>query len=76
MSPSFGIFVADGIQKVQLLFIANCRDESLRPHGSQRVFEWLEQTGEDTRLMERASARHALVRAIANESPSELAKSL
>lgn len=43
-------------------------------HGLQRVFEWLEQTGEDSRLAERASGRARIVRAIANESPSQLAK--
>jgi hypothetical protein len=74
VSPAFGVFVADSVQKIQLLFIANCRDESMTRLGLQRVFEWLEQTGEDSRLAERASARARIVRAIANESPSALAK--
>lgn len=55
---------------IQLLFIANCRGESMMRHGLQRVFEWLGQTGEDSRLAERASALARIVRAIANESPS------
>jgi hypothetical protein len=56
-------------QKIQLLLVANCRDESMTRHGVQRVFDWLEQTGEDSRLAERAAARARIVRTIANESP-------
>jgi len=56
-------------QKIQLLLVSNCRDESMTRHGVQRVFDWLEQTGEDSRLAERAAARARIVRTIANESP-------
>jgi hypothetical protein len=70
VSPAFGVFVADNIQKIQLVLIANCREESMTRHGLQRVFDWLEQTGEDSRLAERAAARARIVRSIANESES------
>jgi hypothetical protein len=68
VSPAFGVFVADNIQKIQLVLIANCREDSMTRHGLQRVFDWLEQTGEDSRLVERAAARARIVRSIAKES--------
>jgi hypothetical protein len=46
VSPPFGVYVADNIQKIQLIFMANCRDETTTRVGVQRVFEWLEQSGE------------------------------
>lgn len=70
VTAPFGIFVADNIQKVQFAFIVNCRDESTTRHGVQRFFEWLTQTGEDTRVATRAKARARIVAAIANEVSS------
>lgn len=63
----FGIFVADNIQKIQFVFIVNCRDESTTRHGVQRLFEWLEQTGEDVLIAQRAKSRARIVKAIAKE---------
>lgn len=67
VSAPFGVFVADSVQKVQFVFITNCRDETSTRHGVQRFFEWLKQTGEDRLLAERARARTRIVRAIAKE---------
>jgi len=67
VSAPFGVFVADNIQKVQFVFIINCRDETNTRHGVQRFFEWLNQTGEDLLLVNRAIARTRIVRAIAKE---------
>jgi len=68
VSAPFGIFVADGIQKVQFVFIVNCRDESTTRHGAQRFFEWLAQTGEEALVAERAQARARIAAAIARET--------
>ncbi len=67
ITPPFGVFVADNIQKMQFAFIVNCRDETTTRHGVQRFFEWLEQTGEDTFVANRAMARARIVAAIAKE---------
>lgn len=67
VSAPFGVFVADNIQKVQFVFIANCRDESTTRYGVQRFFEWMNQTGEDRFVVNRASARRRIVRVIAKE---------
>jgi hypothetical protein len=68
VSAPFGVFVADGVQKVQFAFIVNCRDESTTRHGAQRFFEWLAQTGEAALVAERAQARARIVAAVAKEN--------
>lgn len=67
VSGSFGIFVADDVQKVQFAFLANCRDESQTRHALQRFMEWLDQTGEADMLAKRAASRAKIVRVIAAE---------
>jgi hypothetical protein len=67
VSAPFGVFVADNVQKIQFVFIVNCRDESTTRHGIQRFFEWLEQTGEDVLIAKRAKSRASIVKAIAKE---------
>jgi hypothetical protein len=67
VSPPFGLYVADDVQMVQLVFIANCRDETNTRYGVQRFLDWLDQTGEGGRLVERAASRANIVRAIAKE---------
>lgn len=68
VAGSFGIYVADSVQKIQLCLIANCRDESSTRHGLQKLFDWLTQTGEDALLAERAVSRAKIVGAIAKEA--------
>lgn len=67
VSGSFGIYVADDVQKVQFVFLKNCRDETNLRHAQQRLFEWLEQTGEADLLARRAASRLKIIKAIANE---------
>lgn len=66
---AFGIYVADNIQKIQLCFITHCRDAASTKHGLQRLFEWLERTGEDQLLAGRAVSRGKILAAIASELP-------
>lgn len=68
VTAPFGVFVADSVQKVQFVFIVNCRDESTTRHGAQRFFDWLTQTGEEALVAKRAQARARIVAAIAKES--------
>lgn len=68
VTGSFGVYVADNVQKIQLCLIANCRDESSTRHGLQKLFDWLAQTGEDALLAERATSRSKIVSAIAKEA--------
>lgn len=68
VNPTFGVYVADNIQKVQFVFIANCRDESTTRHGVQRFFDWLRSSGEDKLFLDRAFARARIIKAIAKEN--------
>jgi hypothetical protein len=68
VAPPFGVYVVDNVQKIQLVFVANCRDETATRQGVQRVFDWLEQSGEAELLSARALSRARIVRAIAKES--------
>jgi hypothetical protein len=64
VSAPFGVYVADDVQKIQMVLIANCRDETTTRHGVQRLFDWLDQTGEADRLARRAQARTSIIKAI------------
>jgi hypothetical protein len=67
VSGSFGIYVADNVQKIQLCLIANCRDAASTKHGLQKLFDWLERTGEDQLLSDRAKSRSIILGVIAGE---------
>ena len=67
MTGPFGIYVSDEVQKVQFVFLAQCRDETQTRHALQRFLEWLEQTGEDDRLARRATSRTKIIKVIAKE---------
>lgn len=64
---SFGTYIADNIQKIQICLITNCRDIASTRHGIQRLFEWLQSTEEDEKLITRAISRSAIVLAINKE---------
>ncbi|MCI0434926.1 MAG: hypothetical protein L0271_14990 [Gemmatimonadetes bacterium] len=63
----FGVFVADGVHKTQLVFVRDCRDEGTMRNGIQRFLEWVDETAEDDRIVDRARSRARIVRAIAKE---------
>ena len=67
ISSPFGVYVADKVQKMQFVFLANCRDPSQTRLAVQRFWEWSEQAGESQYLADRAMARARIVSAIANE---------
>lgn len=68
VTTPFGVYVSDNVQKIQLVFVANCRDDSTTRHGLQRFFEWMDQTGEGPLLAKRAQSRSRIVKAIAKEA--------
>ena len=68
----FGIYVADDVQKVQFVLLANCRDESMTRIALQRFLQWLSQSGEGARVVERGLARGRIVGAIAAERHFQL----
>jgi len=64
---TFGIYVADKIQKIQMIFLENCRDDSSTRHNVQRFIEWINETGEDGFISSRAIARRKIVDVILKE---------
>lgn len=67
VTAPFGIFAADPIQKVQFVFIANCRDGTSTRAGLQRFLTWLNEAEEEKLLVERALARARIIKTIAAE---------
>ena len=63
----FGIYVADKVQKIQMIFLENCRDDSSTRHNVQRFIEWINETGEDDFLSKRAVSRRKIVDTILKE---------
>lgn len=67
INSPFGVYVADNVQKMQFVFLANCRDPVQTRLAVQRFWDWLEQSGEGELLAERAAARSRIVKVIAKE---------
>jgi hypothetical protein len=67
ISSPFGVYIADNVQKMQYVFLANCRDPDQTRLAVQRFWNWSEQAGESQYLADRAMARARIVMAIAQE---------
>ena len=65
VSPPFGIYAVEHIQKIQLVLISNCRDDTSTRNGVQRFFTWLEQSGESDDMLKRAIYRTKIIKTIA-----------
>ena len=50
----------DDVQKIQMVFIANCRDETTTHRGVQDFLNWLEDHGEQRYLVQRARSRREI----------------
>lgn len=68
VTAPFGVYVADDVQKIQMVFIAQCRDETTTRQRAQRFIQWLEEQGEDELLAARAASRRKISDLIAEES--------
>lgn len=68
LKSSFGIYVADNIQKIQMIFIEKCSDSHSTRHGFQGFLNWAETTGEIDELISRAQSRKKIISAIADEN--------
>lgn len=65
IAGSFGLYIADNIQKIQLCLISNCRDAFSTQSGLDKLFEWLNNTDEADFLASRAKSRAKIVKVIA-----------
>lgn len=67
VTAPFGVYVADDVQKIQMVFLTNCRDENTTRIRVQRFLEWLSQEKEDQLLVRRAQSRRKISDLIAQE---------
>ena len=66
VSPPFGLYVADEVQKIQMLFLADCRDPTTTRSRVDEAREWLDRAQEAPELRRRAEERSQVLRAIAS----------
>lgn len=67
VSAPFGIYVADPVQSIQLVLIAQCRDETSTRIGVQRFLEWLDAAQQAGDLVRQAAKRKSVVKVLAGE---------
>ncbi len=64
IANTFGIYLVDPVQHIQLVLLANCRDGATTRYAVQRFFDWLARSGQDEAMSSHARARASIVRAI------------
>ncbi len=64
VASDFGIYAADHVQQIQMFFLAQCADEAAVGVNVRRLEEWLQQTGEIRRVLQRAHGRAKILRTI------------
>jgi hypothetical protein len=67
VTTTFGVYLVDPIQQIQFILLANCRDETSTRFAVQRLFDWLDRSGEADALVRRARSRKRIVSAIRKE---------
>jgi hypothetical protein len=67
VKTDFGIYLADSIQKIQIIFLANCRDLTATQSAITEMFQWFEQSEEMVEIVKRARSRKKILMAIAKE---------
>lgn len=67
LKDTFGVYVADNVQKIQMVFISDCSDSTSTKSGFQQFLNWLDSTTENKSLTKRAMSRKKIVVTIAEE---------
>lgn len=65
VSAPFGIYVANPVQSIQIVLIAQCRDATSTQIGAQRFLEWLDVAEQAEELVRRAIKRKSVVKVLA-----------
>ncbi len=61
IKDEFGIYVADKIYKIQMVFLEKCIDESQTVSKVENFFDWLYRSGENEDFIKRAKDRKEIV---------------
>lgn len=67
VSSDFGVYVADRVQQIQMIFLNQCADEGSVALAVRRLREWLALPGPGVQLTQRARSRHAILNVVAEE---------
>lgn len=65
VSGEFGVYVADHVQKIQLIFLSECSDDTAVALAVRQLRGWLSESGEGPRVLDRAVARRKILTTIA-----------
>lgn len=68
VTSDFGIYALDRVQKVQMLFLAGCGNETAIAARLRLLEEWLKSSGEQARLLDNAQSRQRILQVIAQEA--------
>lgn len=68
LKDSFGIYVADSIQKIQMVFLEKCEDSSSTSLRLQEFLSWLKRTKELKKFIKRAESRKKIIEVISIEN--------
>jgi hypothetical protein len=68
VSDSFGVHIADNIQKIQIVLLKECVSPSAIRCQLAAWFEFLRRTGEDKFVLDRAQRRFRIIESIAKEA--------
>jgi len=68
LKDSFGIYVADNIQKIQMVFIEKCSDSTSTSMALQEFLNWLVRTNELRKFIKRAESRKKIIHIISEEN--------
>ncbi len=67
IKDEFGIYVADKIYKIQMVFLEKCIDESQTLSRVENSFDWLYRSGEIDDFIKRAEDRREIILKIAEK---------
>ena len=67
VSAPFGIYIADPVQSIQIVLIAQCRDDTSTRIGVQRFLEWLDAAKQADEWVRQAVKRKSVVKVLAGE---------
>lgn len=68
VSDSFGVHIADNVQRIQIVLLKECVSPSAIRRQLATWFEFLRRTGEDEYVLDRAKRRYRIIRQIAKEA--------
>lgn len=67
---SYGVYIADRIQNVQLVFLAQCRDSASTRNNVQKFIAWLQESDEDSSFYIRAERRTEILKVVLRQQES------